>query len=73
MAVLDDPSVQREISRSQGPRWDRASSVYRLLTVGLVLGAVGLLPCLAGVALLVRERRRARPLSLPADDRAERP
>jgi hypothetical protein len=73
MAVLYDPSVQGEITRSEGSRWDRASSVKRLLTVGLVLGGVGLLLCLAGVALLVRERRKARPPILSAADLAERP
>jgi hypothetical protein len=73
MTVLYDPSVQGEISRSQGSRWDRASSVHRLLTVGLVLGGVGLLVCLAAVALLVRERRMARPPSLSSGELAERP
>ncbi len=64
MTVLYDPSVQSEISRSEGSRWDRASGVYLLLSVGLGMAAVGLLPCLVGVALLVRDWRRV-PVSIP--------
>jgi hypothetical protein len=60
IAILYDPSVQGQITREEGHRWDRASSVYLLLCVGIVMAAVGLLACLVGVGLLVRERMRGR-------------
>jgi hypothetical protein len=61
MAVLYDPTVEGQITRSErdGYRWDRASHVYLLLFVGLGMAAVGLIPCLVGAVLLVREWRRA--------------
>jgi hypothetical protein len=55
MSILYDPSVGEQIRSSEGSRWDRASNVQFLLSVGLVMAVVGLLPCLVGAALLVRE------------------
>jgi len=63
--ILYDPSVEGQITRSEGHRWDRASSVSILLGVGLGMAAVGLLPCLIGAALLVREWRRVPPSPWP--------
>ena len=61
IAVLYDPSVRGEINDWEGSRWDRASNVYVLLFVGLGMTVAGVLPCLVGVALLVRERRKLPP------------
>jgi hypothetical protein len=58
MAVLYDPSVDTRISREEGSRWDRVSNVRLLFGIGLGMAAAGLLPCLVGAVLLIREWRR---------------
>jgi hypothetical protein len=71
IVILYDPTVEGQITRSEPDsyRWDRASIISTLLFVGLGMAAIGLGPCLAGVVLLIRERRRApvadSPLPLP--------
>jgi hypothetical protein len=58
LAVLYDPSVEAQISSSEGSRWDRASSVWLFLFVGLGMTAVGLFACLAGGVLFLCLRGR---------------
>lgn len=64
ITILYSPSVVDEIRDTDGFRWDRASSVVVLLCVGLGMAAAGLLPCLIGAALLVREWRKP-PAAIP--------
>jgi hypothetical protein len=64
--ILYDPSVEGQITRSEGSRWERASNASLFLWVGLGMATAGLLPCLIGAALLFRElRRRNSPRGLP--------
>jgi hypothetical protein len=66
MPVLYDPSVDAQITRDEGSRWERASIFYVLLFVGLGMTIAGFLPSLIGVGLLVWDRfRPTSPVSSP--------
>jgi hypothetical protein len=64
ITILYSPSVVDDIRDTDGIRWDYASSVYVLMCVGMGMTTAGVLPCLLGAVLLVREWRKP-PMAIP--------